>query len=148
MKKVVGIISIVLFIFVTFQSCAAGLGNALNNSKEASGSAGMILAVCMLIAGIVAIISKTNKGMTITSIVFYLIGFVIGIANVGSFGDLKVWSILNLIFAILFIIDIIRHKELYNGNKNNIESNNDKKDNTQVPYKIFCCPLHSFLQYF
>jgi Ca2+/Na+ antiporter len=131
MKKVVGIISIVLFIFVTFQSCAAGLGNALNNSKEASGSAGMILAVCMLIAGIVAIISKTNKGMTITSIVFYLIGFVIGIANVGSFGDLKVWSILNLIFAILFIIDIIRHKELYNGNKNNIESNNDKKDNTQ-----------------
>ena len=131
MKKVVGIISIVLFIFVTFQSCAAGLGNALNNSKEASGSAGMILAVCMLIAGIVAIISKTNKGMTITSIVFYLIGFVIGIANVGSFGDLKVWSILNLIFAILFIIDIIRHKELYNGNKNNIENNNDKKDDTQ-----------------
>ena len=131
MKKVVGIISIVLIIFVTFQSCAAGLGNALNNSKEASGSAGMILAVCMLIAGIVAIISKTNKGMTITSIVFYLIGFVIGIANVGSFGDLKVWSILNLIFAVLFIIDIIRHKELYNGNKNNIENNNDKKDDTQ-----------------
>ncbi|MBV4423660.1 hypothetical protein [Clostridium tyrobutyricum] len=131
MKKVVGIISIVLFIFVTFQSCAAGLGNALNNSKEVSGSAGMILAVCMLIAGIVAIISKTNKGMTITSIVFYLIGFIIGIVNVGTFSDLKVWSILNLIFAVLFIIDIIRRKELYNGNKNNIESNNDKKDNTQ-----------------
>jgi Ca2+/Na+ antiporter len=131
MKKVVGIISIVLFIFVTFQSCAAGLGNALNNSKEMSGSAGMILAVCMLIAGIVAIISKTNKGMTITSIVFYLIGFIIGIVNVGTFSDLKVWSILNLIFAVLFIIDIIRRKELYNGNKNNIESNNDKKDNTQ-----------------
>ncbi|MBV4429442.1 hypothetical protein [Clostridium tyrobutyricum] len=131
MKKVVGIISIVLFIFITFQSCAAGLGNALNNSKEVSGSAGMILAVCMLIAGIVAIISKTNKGMTITSIVFYLIGFIIGIVNVGTFSDLKVWSILNLIFAVLFIIDIIRRKELYNGNKNNIESNNDKKDNTQ-----------------
>ena len=43
MKKVVGIISIVLFAIVEFQSCAAGIGNAIQNSKEASGSAGLIL---------------------------------------------------------------------------------------------------------
>ncbi len=29
MKKVIGIISIVLFLIIAFQSCAAGLGNAL-----------------------------------------------------------------------------------------------------------------------
>lgn len=116
MKKIIGIISIVLFLFVTFQSCAAGLGNALSNNNEASGSAGLILAICMLIAGIIAIISKTSKGMTITAIIFYLLAFVIGIANVGTFKDLQVWSILNLIFGALLVFHIFKNKELYNSN--------------------------------
>lgn len=128
MKKVIGIISIVLFVVVTFQSCAAGLGNALSNSKEVSGSAGLILAICMLIAGIIAIISKYSKGMTITAIVFYLIAFIVGIANVGTFGDLKVWSILNLIFAALLISHIFKNKSLYNGGSK--EDNNGDKGNT------------------
>lgn len=113
MKKVIGIISIILFVIVGFQSCAAGLGNALNNSKEASGSAGIMLAICMLIAGIIALISKKSKGMTITAIVFYLIGGIIGIANVGSFKDLQIWSILNIIFAALFIFHIVKYKDNY-----------------------------------
>lgn len=118
MKKVIGIISIVLFIFITFQSCAAGLGNALSNNKEASGTAGLFLAIFMLIAGIISIISKYSKGMTITATVFYLIAFIIGICNVGTFSDLKVWSILNLIFAALLIFHIFKNKELYKvGNK-------------------------------
>ena len=54
MKKVIGIISIVLFFIVGFQSCAAGLGNAIQNNNEASGSAGIILAFFMLIAGIIS----------------------------------------------------------------------------------------------
>lgn len=120
MKKVVGIISIVLFILIAFQSCAAGIGNALSNNKEVSGSAGIMLAVLMLIAGIIAIISKYSKGMTITSIVFYLLAFIIGIANVGHFSDLKIWSILNLIFAALLVFHIFKNKQLYNGNKNDI----------------------------
>lgn len=117
MKKVVGIISIVLFIIVTFQSCVAGVGNAISNNKEVSGSAGIILAFCMLIAGIIAIISKASKGMTITAIVFYLIAFIIGIANVGTFKDLQVWSILNLIFGALLTFHIFKNKELYSGKK-------------------------------
>lgn len=117
MKKVIGIISIVLFALISFQSCAAGVGNALEKNKTASGSAGFILAVCMLIAGIIAIISKYSKGMTITSIVFYAIGGLIGICNIGIFKDLQVWSILSFIFAVLLIFHIIKNKELYNGTK-------------------------------
>lgn len=113
MKKVIGIISIVLFALVSFQSCAAGTMNALNNSKETSGSAGFMLAICMLVAGIISIVSKKSKGMTITSIVFYAIGGIIGLANVGGFKDLQIWSILNLIFAGLLIIHIVKNKELY-----------------------------------
>lgn len=114
MKKVLGIISIVLFFIVAFQSCAAGLGNALANSKEASGSAGILLAFFMLIAGIILLCSKDHKGMVITSIVFYAIAFIIGIANVGTFKDLQIWSILNLIFAGLTGFHLFKNKELYN----------------------------------
>lgn len=120
MKKVIGIISIILFIIVSFQSCAAGLGNAISNNKEASGSAGIILAIFMLIAGIVALISNKNKGMTIASIVFYLLGAIIGLANVGHFKDLQIWSILNIIFAALFVFHIVKYKTYYS--KDNTES--------------------------
>ena len=113
MKKVIGIISIVLFFLVGFQSCAAGLGNALENNNEVSGSAGLILAVFMLIGGIVLLCSKEHTGMVITSIVFYALAFIIGIVNVGSFGDLKIWSILNLIFAGLLGFHLFKNKEMY-----------------------------------
>ena len=54
-KLVIGIISMVLFVLVAFQSCAAGLGNALADNGEVSGTSGMLLAFCMLIAGIVGV---------------------------------------------------------------------------------------------
>ena len=43
-KLVIGIISMVLFVLVAFQSCAAGLGNALADNGEVSGTSGMLLA--------------------------------------------------------------------------------------------------------
>lgn len=114
MKKVIGIISIVLFAIITFQSCAAGAYNALSNNKEVSGTAGFVLALFMLIAGIIALVSKFSKGMTITSIVFYALGGLIGIANVGHYKDLMIWSVLSFIFAALFIFHIIKNKDKYN----------------------------------
>lgn len=60
-KLVLGIISIILFVFVTLQSCAAGVANTLENNGEVSGSAGLILAFCLLIAGIVGIATRNGK---------------------------------------------------------------------------------------
>lgn len=114
MKKAIGIISIVLFCLIGFQSCAAGLGNALSSNGEISGTAGIMLAFCMLIGGIITLVSKNSKGLSITSIVFYAIGGLIGIANIGTFKDLQIWSILSFIFAGLLIFNIIKNKELYN----------------------------------
>ena len=113
MKKVIGIFSIVLFIIVEFQSCAAGLGNALSKSTEASGSAGFILGIFMLVAGILTLVSKHGKGILITAIVLYILGALVGFANVGTFKDLAIWSSLNLIFGVLLIIHLFRNKELY-----------------------------------
>ncbi len=106
-RMVVGIISMVLFPIITLQSCAVGVGNTLAENGEASGSAGFILAVAILIAGIVGVAGRKSKGATITAACFYAIGGLLGIANVGSYADLKIWSILSFIFAAIFILTVI-----------------------------------------
>ncbi|MBE7050023.1 MAG: hypothetical protein E7394_04545 [Ruminococcaceae bacterium] len=110
-KMIIGIISMVLFIIIAFQSCAAGIGNTLTDNGEVSGSAGTMLAFCMLIAGIVGVAGRKSKGASITAGCFYLIGGLLGISNVGSFADLMIWSVLSLIFAAVFIIAGIMHKK-------------------------------------
>ena len=110
-RLVIGIVSIVLFVLISFQSCAAGLGNALENNGEVSGTAGFLLACCMLIAGITGICCKRLKKGTIVAGCFYAFGGLLGITNVGSYSDLQVWSILCFIFAAVFIITGVIQKE-------------------------------------
>ena len=110
-KLVIGIISMVLFVLVSFQSCAAGLGNALTDNGEVSGTAGMLLAFCMLIAGIVGVATRKSKGGGIVAGLFYLFGGLLGIANYGSFADLAIWSVLCFIFGALFIIGSLKMKK-------------------------------------
>lgn len=114
-KLIIGIISIVLFFLVTFQSCAAGLGNALTDNGETSGGFGIMLAFCMLIAGIVGVCTRKSKGGGIVAGIFYLLGGLLGIANYGSFSDLAIWSGLSLIFGIVFIICSLRMKKTDKG---------------------------------
>lgn len=110
-RLVIGIISIVLFVLIVFQSCAVGTANTLEGNGETSGSAGFFLAVCMLIAGIVGIVTRNKgKGGPIIAGCFYLIGGLLGIANVGSFADLQIWAILSFVFAAVFIIGALRQK--------------------------------------
>lgn len=37
---------------------------------------------------------------------FYAFGGLIGLANVGSYSDLKIWSVLSLIFAAILLITL------------------------------------------
>ena len=46
-KLVSGILSIILFVVVSFQSCAVGIGNTLSENGEVGGSGGIILAILM-----------------------------------------------------------------------------------------------------
>jgi hypothetical protein len=52
-KLVSGILSIVLFLIVSFQSCAAGISNTLSDNGEVGGSAGVLVAIFLLAGGIV-----------------------------------------------------------------------------------------------
>lgn len=102
-KLVIGIISIVLCAFVLLQSCVAGIGNVIEDNGENSGTAGIMVAILMLVSGIVGISTRNSKGGGITAGVFFAIAGLIGICNYGSYSDLAIWSVLCFIFAIIFI---------------------------------------------
>lgn len=88
-KLVSGILSIVLFVFVSFQSCAAGVSNALEANGEASGSAGIIVAILMLAGGIVSIATRKSlgKGGNIALIVLFGLAAIIGLRVMEVFGS-------------------------------------------------------------
>lgn len=110
-RLVIGIISCILFLIISLQSCAAGIGNTLEENGEVSGSAGFMLAICMLVAGIVGICCRKLKTGIIVAGVFYAVGGLIGITNVGSYSDLQIWSVLSFVFAIVFVATGIMQKQ-------------------------------------
>lgn len=109
----IGIISIVLFIFITFQSCAVGVSNALEDNGDTSGSNGFALAFFMLIAGIVGISTRNSKGKVSAFITTALYWFaaLMALGAGGNFGDLPIWGILSFIFGIVFLISGIKTKK-------------------------------------
>ena len=111
-KLVSGILSIVLFLVVTFQSCAAGLGNAIAENGESSGSAGLLVAIMMLCGGIVSIATRKSegKGGNIALIVLFGIAAIVGFILAGSFSDLYIWSAWCLINAVIAIIAMIKNR--------------------------------------
>lgn len=108
-KLVSGILSIILFVFVSFQSCAAGVANTLEENGELSGSAGIIVAILMLAGGIVSIATRksTGKGGNIALIVLFGLAALLGFAGHGSYSDLVIWAVWCLINAVLAVIAMI-----------------------------------------
>lgn len=111
-KLVSGILSIVLFVLVSLQSCAAGISNAMEENGEMGGTAGLIVAVMLLAGGIVSICTrKGGKGGNIALIVLFGLGALTGFTLAGSYADLSIWSGWCLICAILAIIALIKEKK-------------------------------------
>jgi len=112
-KLVSGILSIILSVFVAFQSGMAGLSNALADNNEVSGSAGLLVAILMLAGGIVSIAvrNKVGKGGNIALIVIFGLAAVMGLTNAGSYSDLIIWSIWCLICAVLALVAILKNRK-------------------------------------
>lgn len=93
-KLVSGIISIVLSVFVVFQSMIAGLANALEESGQSSGSAGLIVSICMLCGGIVSIVSRKNnsKGTNIALLILFSLATLTGFVLAENYSDLLLVS--------------------------------------------------------
>ena len=112
-KLVSGILSMVLFGFVMFQSCAAGVANSLSENGEVSGSAGVILAIFMLAGGIVSVATHKKDGIggDVADTVLFLIAAFFGFVLAGSFSDLRIWAGWCLVCAIVAIVNIILKKK-------------------------------------
>lgn len=112
-KLVSGILSIILFTVVSLQSCAVGLGNAMAENGESSGSAGIILAVLMLVGGIVSVAIRKNEGNggNIALIILFGLAAFFGFSLAGSYADLNIWAGWCLINAILAVVALSKGKE-------------------------------------
>ena len=108
-KLILGILTIVISCFVLFQSCSAGVANALSENGESSGSGGALVSLLMLAGGITMIASRKNsaKGGSIAGVIIFGISALIGFASAGTvFKDLIVWAVLCVILAIVNFIAI------------------------------------------
>ena len=106
-KLVSGIISIVLFAFVLFQSCAAGVANSLEANGESGGSAGLIVAIILLAGGIVSIATRNgSKGGNIALIILFVLGAICGFTMAGSYADLNIWAGWCAICAVLAAVSL------------------------------------------
>jgi len=111
-KLIAGILSIVFTAMILFQSCAAGLSNALGDTGEASGTAGFLVALLMIAGGIIMIATRSSakRGASVACIIVFLLAAILGYALAGSFFDLKIWSTWCLIMAVLNFISLFRKK--------------------------------------
>ena len=85
---------------------------SMEDNGEVGGSAGVILAVFAIVAGIIAIVTRKGEGKgPFVAGGFYLVGGIIGLAMAGSYADLKIWGVACIIFALVFIIGTILEKK-------------------------------------
>ena len=101
-RTIIGILSLVAFIFVMFQSCAANVVNAMEaNTADASAGGGTLLAFILLIAGITTALGRDNAKATLVAAITYGVGAIIGFASLGTYSDLVFWSIIAVLFGAL-----------------------------------------------
>ena len=121
-KLVAGILSIVFFLVVALQSCAAGVVDALEDEGGTSGGAGILVAIFMLAGGIVSIATRksTGKGGNIALIILFGLAALIGITMHGVYSDLVIWGVWCLINAALAVVAMIGGKKKANDDATNV----------------------------
>ena len=112
-KLVSGILSMILFLIIELQSCAAGVVNALEENGGSSGSVGFICGILILVGGIVSVATRksTGKGGNIALIIIFGLAALFGFAGYGNYSDLVIWSFWALLNAILAIVSMVKNKK-------------------------------------
>ena len=111
-KLVSGILSMILFVLVSVQSCAAGMVNTLENNGGSSGSVGIFVGILMLAGGIVSVATRKSqgKGGNIALVILFGLAALMGFAGYGNYSDLVIWAFWCLINAILAVVAMIKSK--------------------------------------
>lgn len=113
-KLVTGIFSIIFSVVVSFQSCATGVVNALDeNSNDMGGTAGLFVAILLLTGGITMIATRKSEknGGSIACLIMFSLAAIVGFPNAAVYSDLKIWAVMALILAVLNLVSIITNKK-------------------------------------
>lgn len=111
-KLVIGIVTFVLVLLIMMQSCAAGLNNAMAENGEVGGTAGLMLAILGIVAGIIGIATRSSEGKgPFVAAGFYLVAAAIGAVFAGGYSDLYIRSALFAIFGLVFIFGTIKERK-------------------------------------
>lgn len=106
-RLIIGVISLLLCVIITLQSCGAGIVNAFLSTGGSDGTAGLFLVFCWIIGAIILICTrKGGIGPPIAGM-FYIIGGMVAIANAGIFMDLYVWAILGYLVSVFLSVTSI-----------------------------------------
>ena len=109
-KLVSGIISMVISLVVTFQSCAVGVLEAMGAEGSDSAS-GIIVAILLIAGGVVSVaMRKGGKGGDIAIISIYGIAAVIGF-TAEIYTDLIVWAAWCCICVLLAVVSLVEGAE-------------------------------------
>ena len=113
-KLIAGILSMVFFVIVEFQSCAAGVVNTIEDEGGTSGTIGAFCGILLLVGGIVSVATRKaeGKGANIALIIIFGLGGIIGIAGHDNYGDLVIWSIWALLNALIAFIACLKKKKV------------------------------------
>jgi len=115
-KLVSGILSVVFVAVVLFQSCAAGITDAIEDEGGTGGSAGAIVAILMLAGGIISIATRNGgKGGNIALIIIFGLAALFGFTIHGVYSDLVIFAGWCLICAVLALIALIKKPKEVEG---------------------------------
>lgn len=111
-KLVSGILSMILFVLVAMQSCAAGVVNTLENNGGTSGSVGILVGILMLVGGIVSVSTRKSEGNggNVALIILFGLAALMGFAGYDNYSDLVVWAFWCLIIAVMAVVAMIKNR--------------------------------------
>ena len=109
-KLVSGILTIIFFVIVSMQSCAAGVLNAMEANGGSSGSMGILVALFMLAGGIVSIATRNlqKKSGNISLIILFGFAALLGYTGYGNYSDLLIWASWCLVNAVIALVSLVR----------------------------------------
>ena len=107
-RLIIGIVSFLMALLVTFQSWFAGLSNAMEDNGVIGGTAGVFLSILLIVAGIIGVVTRKGEGKgPFVAGGFYIVGGLLAYAMAGSYSDLYIWSVVSVIFGIVFVVGTI-----------------------------------------
>ena len=108
-RLISGILSIVLSLVILLQSCAVGMLEAMGADGSDSAS-GLLVALLLIAAGIVAIVTRNGSRGSIALVVLYAVAAVIGFSAT-VYADLIVWAVWCCVCAVAALVSLLRRRK-------------------------------------